>query len=562
MTAPEPAAPTLLLVDDEPANLDLLEAILAGAGYRSLVRTADPREALALFAAHRPDLVLLDLHMPHHSGFEVLGWLRARTPPGDYLPVLVLTADVTSEAKERALSAGARDFLTKPFDVVEVLLRVQNLLETRRLYQAQQRARAAAEAAARRAALLAEASRVLGASLDGSTLLAQLARRLVPDFAELALGAGHGGEAQPAACAHADADTEARLAAALRDDCALARALGRALCRGAGGLVPPEVARRFLRRHAAALATTTLLPGSLLWVPLASARGAQGGLLLGRGPRQAPFDANDLAFARELGRRAGAALENACLFASAQQAVLAREQVLSVVAHDLRNPLASLSMGAEMLLHLLPPRGKSFERETLTTMLDAAARMQRLIADLLEVARLEQGTLTLELRDGSLADVLAEAARSFRPLAEARQIRLEVQTAAGLPTLRLDAARVLQVLSNLLGNALKHTEPGGRVRLAAALAGERVRVSVADTGCGIAPEQVPHVFRPFWQASAGDRRGVGLGLCIARGLVEAHGGELWVESEPGRGATFHFTLPLRAAGARGAPLTVVSARVG
>lgn len=141
----------LLLVDDEPANLDLLEALLEGDGYTRLVRTTDPRQVAALSRAHEPDLVLLDLHMPHRHGLDVLADLVADTPEGDYRPVLVLTADATLEARDKALVLGARDFVTKPFDATEVLLRVENLLDTRVLHRAERTLRERAEMAEARA---------------------------------------------------------------------------------------------------------------------------------------------------------------------------------------------------------------------------------------------------------------------------------------------------------------------------------------------------------------------------------------------------------------------------
>ena len=151
---------TILLVDDEPANLDLLQSVLEIEGFTAIARTMDAREAVPMFRAVRPDIVLLDLHMPHRSGFEVLADLRAAASPEEYLPVLVLTADATFRAKQQALAGGANDFLTKPFNNAEVVLRVRNLLRTRALYNSQRRARRAAE-------LLDAASRVLHASLDG-----------------------------------------------------------------------------------------------------------------------------------------------------------------------------------------------------------------------------------------------------------------------------------------------------------------------------------------------------------------------------------------------------------
>ena len=205
MTGVDTTGCTILLVDDEAANLDLLEAVLRPKGYGRLVRVTDGREAAAAFEAARPDLVLLDLHMPHRDGFAVLRDIRERTPPDDFRPVLVLTADATPEAKERALSSGAKDFLNKPIDATEALLRVQNLLETRVLYTQQRHARQAAE-------LLAEASRVLNASLDAATAVAQRARLIVPRVADCcAVDLFDAGGAVRAAATHADPAEETRL---------------------------------------------------------------------------------------------------------------------------------------------------------------------------------------------------------------------------------------------------------------------------------------------------------------------------------------------------------------
>jgi PleD family two-component response regulator len=121
----------ILIVDDEPANVLLLERILQRGGYINLTKTTDPRQVLEFFAVYQPDLILLDLMMPHVNGFSLMTQLRSRIPENTYLPIMVLTADVTPKAKQEALSLGAKDFLTKPFDATEVLLRVYNLLETR-----------------------------------------------------------------------------------------------------------------------------------------------------------------------------------------------------------------------------------------------------------------------------------------------------------------------------------------------------------------------------------------------------------------------------------------------
>jgi signal transduction histidine kinase len=517
MTPDEVRACTLLLVDDEEPNLELLQVLLEVEGYTHVISTSDARQAIPLWERHAPDLVLLDLHMPHRDGFAVLRDIRELTPPDDFRPVLVLTADITPEAKERALSSGAKDFINKPIDATEALLRVQNLLETRVLYRREREARQAAE-------LLAEATRVLNASLDAATAVAQLARLVVPRLADACvvdLFDSETGEPLRAAAAHADASLEPRLRAgapapAGAADAPWAPAPDEAL-EWFGG-VPVEAA---------------------LAVPLRASGREVGRLLLGRG---APFTPGDLDLAEELGRRAAMAVENARLFRTARLATEAREHTLAVVAHDLRNPLTAIRMDTELLRSILAPAVGEFERGTLVRIDQVAKRMDALIQDLLDVSRMERGITALELAPHSADDLMAEAADTLAPLAAAHGLRLEVKGCGGA-LVNADAARVVQVVSNLVGNAVKFTPEGGTVTLACQAGDGEVRFSVADTGPGIEPEQLPHIFGAFWQARHADRRGLGLGLSIARGLVEAHGGSIWVESEPGRGTTFLFTLP-------------------
>jgi signal transduction histidine kinase len=269
-----------------------------------------------------------------------------------------------------------------------------------------------------------------------------------------------------------------------------------------------------------------------------------GRLVLGRTRAGARFGEQEVALAEELGRRAAMAVENARLFGEARAATEARQHTLAVVAHDLRNPLTAIRMEAEMIGSMLRPTAGAYERDGLERIVGMTGRMDGLIQDLLEVSRMERGSLSLEAMPHDPAALLAEAAQALRPLATVHKLTLEVRAEAGLPEVHADGARVVQVVSNLVGNAVKFTPGGGSVTLGCAAGEGEVRFSVADTGPGIPPEQVPHIFGAFWQARHADRRGLGLGLSIARGLVEAHGGRIWVESEPGRGSVFVFTLPL------------------
>jgi signal transduction histidine kinase len=233
----------------------------------------------------------------------------------------------------------------------------------------------------------------------------------------------------------------------------------------------------------------------------------------------------------------------------AQAAAQAREDVLGVVAHDLRNPLNVVTMTTQLFLEI-EPKGEQ-RVKLLRAMQSAARQMNRLITDLLEVVRLESGRLGLELRDTPAGDILMQTKELSEPSAVENGVALEIRAVDAGLHVRADTERVLQVLGNLVGNALKFAGRGARVTLGAVGAGPQAVFSVADTGPGIAPEEVPRLFDRFWQART-DRRGVGLGLTIARGIVEAHCGRIWVESRVGEGATFYFTLPVATGSSTGA----------
>ena len=234
-------------------------------------------------------------------------------------------------------------------------------------------------------------------------------------------------------------------------------------------------------------------------------------------------------------------------YEEARQAVEAREQVLKIVSHDLRNPLHTIAMSTELLLE----GGGSEEqrKRQIGIVRRAGERMNRLVKDLLDVAKLESGRLSIQPRPTAVAPILSEALDMLRPLASEKSLSLEAEVADGLPCLEADAGRIVQLLSNLVGNAVKFTPAGGRIIMRARGAGPLVQLSVADTGPGIPAQQLPHIFGRFWQADPTDRRGIGLGLTISKAIVEAHGGRIWAESRIGEGTTFHFTLPASQASA-------------
>ena len=251
------------------------------------------------------------------------------------------------------------------------------------------------------------------------------------------------------------------------------------------------------------------------------------------------YSESDVAVAEDLARRAAMAIDNARLYAEARRAVHVREQVLATVSHDLRNQVNVVAIASELLL-----RTANLEDTTsakpLTVIARTAKSMRDLVNDLLDLASIQAGQLSLSLVPTPLASLIEDARETHEPAARAAGLRL---TAEGIPQIDVlaDRSRVLQVLSNLVGNAIKFTPSGGVVVLRATASGGQVTVSVTDTGRGIPDEDVATLFEPY--RARGSGAGSGLGLFIARGIVERHGGRIWIDSHEHVGTTVWFTLP-------------------
>jgi signal transduction histidine kinase len=226
-------------------------------------------------------------------------------------------------------------------------------------------------------------------------------------------------------------------------------------------------------------------------------------------------------------------------------ALTTREEFLAIVSHDLRNPLNHISMAAQNLLE--EPKDV---KELASLINRSAGEMLRLIQDLLDIERIAVGKLTLHFEQHDVSEIIKKAVEEFKGDAASREITLAAKPQDVCGYVVCDRSRVMQVLSNLIGNAIKFTPARGQICVSCQRTGpegKEVQVSVSDTGEGIAPEKIKSIFERFSQIKSQDRRGIGLGLYIAKMMVEEHPGRIWVESKLGEGSTFHFTLPLRSA---------------
>jgi PAS domain S-box-containing protein len=307
-----------------------------------------------------------------------------------------------------------------------------------------------------------------------------------------------------------------------------------------------EVTDELLQQVAVDAAHLEVLRGiglsSLMIVPLLAAERPIGAMTLASAESGRSYDDEDLRVAELLASRAALAVDKARLYRDAQLATNARDEVLSIVSHDLRNPLNTIMMSAGLLQEQVPA-DRSIDVRQLDIIMRQAKNMNRMIQDLLDVARIEAGRLPVEEQREDAASLLREACQAAQPLASARNIRIETDADGGLPPVCVDRQRILQVFSNLVGNAIRFTPEGGTITLRAGRADAWVTFAVEDTGPGVDAEDLPHLFQRFYQASKTRRGGAGLGLSIAKGIVEAHGGRIDVRSTPGEGATFCFTVP-------------------
>ena len=428
-------------------------------------------------------------------------------------------------------------------------------VRTAELYDEQRRLRGEAEVAERRATFLAEAATLLSSSLDYEKTLEAVAHAAVPWVADWC-GVdilGEDGEARRLAVAHVD---PAKVVWAREvqerypynpDDPAGVPAVLRTGRSELYTEIPDEALVGAAKDEEHLRIMRALAINSAMIVPLAAHGRAFGAITFVTAESGRRYGAEDLAFAEDLARRASLAVENARLFGQAQEANRIKDEFLATLSHELRTPLTAILGWASMLA-----AGTLDARETTRAIaaIERNARAQRqIVEDVLDVSRIITGKLRLEMRPVELRALVLDAVESVRPAAEAKGVYLSTLLAPEVGEVNGDPDRLQQVMWNLLSNAVKFTPAGGRVEVELRREEARTALRVSDTGEGIEPGFLPHVFDRFRQADMGTTRqhgGLGLGLAIVRHLVELHGGEVTAES-PGRGlgSTFTLRLPLR-----------------
>lgn len=396
---------------------------------------------------------------------------------------------------------------------------------------------------------LAESGEILGSSLDiqeNMRTLAGLAVRSLADCCVIAMSDGEGG----LITARADAShgSSAGVIDVERIVLESNHPLGSLATQRRAPMIVVDVNEEWLRSQAPDNPTLALIrevgATSLLEVPIVAGDRFVGTMLLLATESGRSYCESDLQALQDLAHRTGLAAENARLYRAARAAIQARDEMLSIVAHDLRSPLATAQVGSSLLARQIPEDRRETSQKAAEAIHRSIRLATRLVDDLLDVTRIEAGQLTLDLREVSPELIVHYAVESCLPLAAAASVGLETEVASGLPLVVADEDRIQQVLGNLLNNAIKFTPRGGRIVVVAQREGDDIQFAVRDTGLGISEDHLPRVFDRFWQSRSADRRGAGLGLAISKGIVEAHGGHIWAESVSGEGSTFSFTLPV------------------
>jgi len=553
---------SLLIVDSHVEELERLRRELIDSSVEGVTVLDASDEQAAITAAVGTTIDAILLVMRDGDGAVSLAMARLKAVAPD-APVVIATDAASEDRAFRAVQAGAQDYVVIGVDDPRVIWRViRNAVERAALarrrdamlagehaarlaaehaFHAADRAREKAEVVERRASFLSDASAALSATLDPREALRTATRLIVPTLAQGAAAfiATDDGKLEPIASVSDDRlpcapVLEAVSVLATQEDFTVL--LTKARRRGyfvldAASAGPTRVTDSVDDTHACVL------------IPLRARDQVLGLLALVVCTLRRHDAAADLALAQVFAARVAAAVDNACLYEESRRATRTRDHVLGIVSHDLRNPLSAIGMSANAL-STATALGSDERVRLVATIRDAVTWMQRLLGDLVDVAAIEAGRLSMNPRRVDPVVLLGRSLNLFEQSATGVMVQLAPEVPEWLPAIVADEERILQVLANLISNARKVTPATGVITLGARAVDGAVRFSIADSGPGIPREHHQRIFDWFWRAShERAERGTGLGLAIAKGIVDAHGGRIEVESTPGHGATFSFTVP-------------------
>jgi signal transduction histidine kinase len=529
---------TILNVNDQEAIRYSVTQMLQSSGYQ-VWEAVNGHEALEL-VERGPDIVVLDIRLPDIDGFEICRRIKSNPETAGITVIHLSATFVRGEDKARGLEGGADGYLTSPVGQAELVATIRAFVRLRQAESAQR--------------FLSSATAAMASTRGVEEALQQLARLAVPFLGEWCIvhrlyDDGHLGIV---ALAHAEkSERQAKvLAEELSQRPEILGAVQEVVRSGKLVVQPPVGDEAQAAGAAAEPSAGRVLLGALnmfssICVPLVARDRTLGTLTLAASDPGRSYETWERVIVQELAQRTAVCVDNARLYEEAQRAVQMRENVLAVVSHDLKNPLGSIIMANGLMAEHLDEEGPSVAplRRHTQIIQRSTDRMDRLITDLLDLASLDAGHLSMDRKPVDLAAILLEASDTHAAFAKTKGVRLIPELEPGLPPVVCDRERIHQVLTNLVSNALKFTPEGGSITLQVERASGMARISVVDTGTGIKPEHLGQLFERFWQASKTARVGTGLGLSIARGIVEAHGGKMWVESQLGVGSKFFFTLP-------------------
>ncbi len=565
----------ILVVDDLPEKLLVLKTILEDLGQEVITVNSGP-EALRQVLEREFAVILLDVNMPGMDGLETAALIRRRKKSA-HTPIIFLTAFADEMHTAKGYELGAVDYILAPV-VPEVLrTKVKVFVELFRMTQQvkrqadeqvmlarEQAARAAAEAAIERSTFLAEASKVLANSLDFAATLRGLLRVVLPRLADVsaitildAMGGMGSTEAAWLGPANVLQSRPAVGPAQLYPD--LATAVQRVLTAGKMECLPEMGIESSVPLDWPLFDPNGLVDGpcpefelrSVVLLPLLARDRVLGVLLLGLGAGRRRNPA-DVALAQDLAGRAAIALDNARLYSEVQEADRRKNEFLSMLAHELRNPLAPIR-NAVHLLGFEDLTRPEFE-EARDIIGRQVVQLVRLVDDLLDISRITSGKIRLQTEPVDVTDVVERALETSQPILDSRQHELTVTLPPQPVLVQADPVRLAQVLTNLLNNSAKYTEEGGQVWLTVERDGDDVLFRVRDTGIGIPSDMLASIFELFTQAERSlDRSqgGLGVGLTLVRRLVEMHAGTVQAFSAgPYQGSEFVVRLPVLKAAPR------------